>query len=689
LAKVEEHFTPIRYLKGIGPRRAEALEKLGVRTLTDLLYLFPRRYEDRSRFVKIEEVSLSDSATLRGEILTLGIRKLKQMPLFEMVVGDETAMIHAVWFNQPYLKNQFKVGMKVILSGRVEFYEKRLQMNSPEYEIVESDDESPIHMGRITPIYPLTEGLFQRSLRSIMKEATEKVTEKEAQEFLPPDVLSSLELPSLNEAIREMHFPTSFEKLEEARKRVVFDEFFLFLVELLGRLKVQRERQDAVSLKDDGMLSEEFKRALPFTLTQDQEEGLREIAEDCGKPFPMSRLLQGEVGSGKTVVAAFAVFLASRKGQQSAFLVPTEILAEQHARTLDRILKPLGVNLELLTSSTPSEKRIEILKALGEGKLQVLVGTHALLQEEVRFRSLALVVIDEQHKFGVRQRSQLLGGTPRPHLLVMTATPIPRTLALTLYGDMDVSLIKELPKGRIPVKTYWIVREKQREVLLHIRERVLQGDQAYLVFPTIDESEKADLFAAREEYERLSEKEFRDLKVGLVHGRVAREEREEIMQRFREGKIQVLVATSVIEVGVDNPNATMMVIENAERFGLSQLHQLRGRVGRGRKESECYLFGDPKTEEGKRRLRILTKTNDGFVIAEEDLRLRGPGELLGTRQSGEPYFRVADLNRDVSILLLARERATKVLKEDPELSSSAWVGLRTELARREARDRLG
>lgn len=662
--KAEETTLPIRYVRGIGPRRAEALEKLGVRALKDLFYLFPRRYEDRSRFLKIGEVTPSENVTLRGEVLTLGIRPIKQMPIFEMFLGDETGMIAAVWFNQPYLKNQFRVGMKAILSGKVELYQGRLQMNSPEYEVLEKEEEDPLHTGRITPIYPLTEGLYQRSLRGVMKEVLDHFLEKEVHDFLLSSLKQSLGLMSLTEAIREMHFPSSFERLEEARKRIVFDEFFLFEIELLQRLKLQRERQSAYPLSCPDERVAEFEQSLPFVLTQDQRLTIQQIRADLARPSAMNRLLQGEVGSGKTVVAAFALFLAAREGRQGAFLVPTEILAEQHAETLAGLLTPLAVRTELLTSSTPPEHRDKILKELREGRLPVLIGTHALLQEEVQFHSLALVVIDEQHKFGVRQRSRLLQKSPRPHQLVMTATPIPRTLALTLYGDLEISTIKELPQGRQPVKTYWITREKQPEVLRHIGQRVVKGDQAYLVFPTIDETEHADLYAAREEYERLRLEEFRGLTLGLVHGRLAREEREAMMRNFRQGKIQILVATSVIEVGVDNPNATIMVIENAERFGLSQLHQLRGRVGRGGKESECFLFGEPKNEEGKRRLRVLTKTNDGFQIAEEDLRLRGPGELLGLRQSGEPYFRVADLDRDLPILLTARQKALEILKEE-------------------------
>ncbi len=659
--RVNETVTSLRYLKGIGPRRAEALEKLGVHSLHHLFFLFPRRYEDRTHFLKINEVSPAESVTLRGEVLTLGVRPLRKNPIFELVVGDDTGMIPAVWFNQPYLKNQFEVGMKVILSGKVDFYQDRLQMTSPEYEIVESEEGDTVHSGRIVPVYPLTEGLYQRSLRVAMKELIDHHLEKEIHETLPEKVRETRGLMPLPEAFYEMHFPSSFDRLAEARKRIVFEEFFQFEKELLERLRGQRQKQNAISLSSGEERAEEFIRSLPFSLTSDQKKAIDEIRQDLMKPYAMNRLLQGEVGSGKTLVAVFAAFLAAREDQQAAFLIPTEILAEQHSETLEKFLAPLGIQSGLLTASTPPEERKKILEELRTGKLPVLVGTHALLQESVRFRSLALVVIDEQHKFGVRQRSLLLQNSPRPHQLVMTATPIPRTLALTVYGDLDVSIMRELPQGRLPVKTYWITREKQPEVLRHIKERVEKGEQAYLVFPLIEETEKADLFAATEEYERLLREDFRGLKLGLVHGRLAREEREGIMRAFRAGKVQVLVATSVIEVGVDNPHATMMVIENAERFGLSQLHQLRGRVGRGVRPSDCFLFGEPKTEEGKRRLRILTKTNDGFVVAEEDLRLRGPGELLGVRQSGEPYFRVADLSRDMEILLDARQAALELL----------------------------
>jgi ATP-dependent DNA helicase RecG len=418
--------------------------------------------------------------------------------------------------------------------------------------------------------------------------------------------------------------------------------------------------------------AKQFTQSLPFRLTPSQDKVIGELAEDLSKTIPMNRLLQGDVGSGKTVIAAFALLLAAKNSRQGALLAPTEILAEQHFRTLLQVLKPFSISLELLTSSTPSSRRERLLAELKQGKLSLLVGTHALLQEDVRFNSLALAVIDEQHKFGVYQRCQLLNADPRPHQLVMTATPIPRTLALIIYGDLDTSTLRELPAGRQPISTYWITRAKQKEVLEHILKKVQAGEQAYFIFPLIEETEKSDLLAAKKEFENLRRTVFSDIKMGLVHGRLTKEERDTIMQAFRQGEIQVLVATSVVEVGVDHPNATVMVIENAERFGLSQLHQMRGRIGRGTKASECFLFGEPRSEEGKKRLRILTKTQDGFLIAQEDLKLRGPGDFLGTRQSGEPFFRIAHPVLDEDILLEARETAMVLLKNRTLEQNPEW-----------------
>ncbi|MCM8775543.1 MAG: ATP-dependent DNA helicase RecG [Candidatus Omnitrophica bacterium] len=669
----------VRYLKGVGPKRAFALEKLGIHSVHDLIYFFPRRYEDRSHFKSISEVRPGESATVRGKVLAVKLKPVRRMPIVEVLIGDANGIIPAVWFNQPYLRSHFTAGRDVIVFGKVDLYQGRMQMISPEYEFVDPDEEG-IHAGRITPIYPLTEGLFQRSLRSTLKDAVESQLEK----IIPRDFLSEAfrqkhQLMELRDAVREMHFPVSFERLEAARQRIIFDEFFLFEITLLKKVENMKTKYCSYALQDIHPWIEEFFQSLPFQLTAGQLQAISEITGDLKKSYPMNRLLMGDVGSGKTVVAALALLLTAKNKYQSAFLVPTEILAEQHYQTLEKLLKPFSVSLGLLTSSTPPQRRERMLAELAQGTLSILIGTHAILRENVRFSCLALVIIDEQHKFGVHQRCQLLNTNPRPHQLVMTATPIPRTLALTLYADLDISVLRELPTGRQPVKTYWITRDKQNQILQHILEKVQQGEQAYFIFPLIEETEKMDLLAAKREFEHLKKKTFAKVSMGLVHGRLSQDERDYVMRSFRKGDISVLVATSVVEVGVDNPNATVMVIENAERFGLSQLHQMRGRIGRGSRPSECFLFGEPKTEEGKRRMRILTKSNDGFLIAEEDLKLRGPGDFWGTRQSGDPMFRIADPIRDYSIFSKAREIAIDLVKRHAINQSEEWNGIKNHL----------
>ncbi len=666
----------LRYIKGVGPKRALVFQKIGIHSIRDLLYLFPRRYEDRSHFAPLNHLPMNEPITCRGEVLDVKFKPIRGMPLVEVLIGDQAATLHAVWFNQPYLKKIFLSGQQVILYGKVELYQKRLQMSNPEFEIVEDAEAESLHTGRITPIYPLTEGLFQRSLRTTLKEAVDHHLGGAITDALPPELRSELDLMTLEPALREMHLPSSFETLEKARRRIVFDEFFSFELQLFLKVKAVRSECQAPAFKISEDLLTGFKQSLPFELTKSQDKAIRDLEKDLSRTIPMNRLLQGEVGSGKTAVAAFAFLAAHRSGLQSAFLIPTEILAEQHYRTLRKFLEPLGILPELLTKSTEKDKRARLLAELKTGKVPVVVGTHALLQEDVQFKTLGLLVVDEQHKFGVHQRSQLLQKTPRPHQFVMTATPIPRTLALTVYADMDISVMKELPKGRQPIKTYWITRKKQPEIFEHMAVRIQKGEQAYIVFPLIEETEKKDLLAAKKEFERLQKTVFRKFRMGLVHGKLGRPEREAIMRAFSRNEIDILVATLVIEVGVDQPNATMMIIENAERFGLAQLHQLRGRIGRGKLESECFLFGEPTTEEGKMRLRLLTKLSDGFLIADEDLKLRGQGDLWGTRQSGEPLFRVAHPVLDEAILLLARREAQKWISGIPGGSpqkTPAWV----------------
>jgi ATP-dependent DNA helicase RecG len=672
----EPENSALRYIRGVGPKRSLVFQKIGIHSIRDLLYLFPRRYEDRSHFAPLSDLPLGEPITCRGEVMDVKFKPIRGMPLVEVLIGDDGGTLRAVWFNQPYLKKIFECGQQVILYGRVELYQKNIQMSNPEFEVVESAEAESIHTGRITPIYPLTEGLFQRSLRTTLKETVEHHLEGAVTETLPPELRNELDLMTLDQALRQMHLPSSFEELEKARRRIVFDEFFSFELQLFLKVRAIRTQYQAPAFKISPSLATEFKQSLPFELTKSQEKAIQDLAKDLEQTIPMNRLLQGDVGSGKTVVAAYAFLAAQRSGLQSAFLIPTEILAEQHYRTLLKFLEPLGIRPELLTKSTETDKRSRLIAELKQGKTPVLVGTHALLQEDIRFKTLGLLVVDEQHKFGVHQRNQLLQKTPRPHQLVMTATPIPRTLALTVYADLDISVMKELPRGRQPIKTYWITRKKQPEIFEHMALRIQKGEQAYIVFPLIEETEKKDLLAAKKEFERLRKTVFKKFRMGLVHGKLDRPEREAIMRAFTRKEIDILVATSVIEVGVDQPNATMMIIENAERFGLAQLHQLRGRIGRGTLESECFLFGEPATDEGKMRLRLLTKLNDGFLIADEDLKLRGQGDLWGTRQSGEPLFRIAHPITDEAILLQARGEAQKWvhgIPGGPPPKTPAWV----------------
>lgn len=669
----------VRYLKGIGPRRAESLERLGIKTVRDLCFFFPRRYEDRSHFQKISELQPGTFATLSGKISKVTLKPLKRIQLLEVWLRDETSFLPAIWFNQPYLKNYFQEGNSLILNGKVELYRNQLQMVSPDYEIADLADDDPVHVGRITPIYPLTEGLFQRSLRVVMSRLMNSGIDRELKEHLPTDLVTKFNFLPLAQAVKQIHFPETYEQLEEARRRLVFDEFYLLELRLLHKLNETKNRFRSIPLKLSADSLDQFKSNLPFALTRDQERAIQELIHDVQLDVPMHRLLQGEVGSGKTVVAAHLLQTAAENGVQAAFLVPTEILAEQHEATLKRILSKSPTRIKLLTASVLGDERQRILDDTQSGKIDVLVGTHAVLQDAVNFKNLGVVIIDEQHKFGVRQRAKLLARNPRPHLLIMSATPIPRTLGLTLYGDLDISEIRELPKGRKPIATRHFSTKERPKVLRMVKERIQDGEQAYILFPIIEETEKADLQSAKQEYERLRKNEFKPAEIGLIHGKLSKEERDDVMGNFQAGKLKVLVATSVIEVGVDNPHATTMVIEHADRFGLSQLHQIRGRIGRGAKESVCFLIADPKTDQASRRIEILTKTLDGFLIAEEDLKLRGPGEFFGLRQSGAPPFRLADFAKDLDVLLRARDEAKRILERDPLLTSTENAVLKNRM----------
>ncbi len=679
LNKETSDIKSAQYVRGIGPKRFEALKRLGVESIRDLCYFFPARYEDRATIQKISAIEPDTEVTIQGKILSLDLRPVKKFTILEGLISDETETITAVWFNQPYLKNQLHEDDTVILSGRVEHFRDRIQLNVSEYEVANSNS-NPTHVGRIIPIYPLTEGLLQRSLRQAMKEIVERHVSNEIVDFLPLEFKKAHHFPTLHEAVRCMHFPPDWPSLEHARRRIVYDEFLIFELLLLSSMTATQKKERGISLTLDPDLIAQFNSFLPFQLTSDQKNAITEISKDLTCERPMNRLLQGEVGTGKTVVAAFLLALTARSGYQAVFLAPTEILAEQHASRLKPLFDSLQIKNFILTGSAEDKQRMLVQTEAAKGTPGVFIGTHALLQDEIDFLRTGLVVIDEQHRFGVDQRTKLVSKNPRPHLLVMTATPIPRTLGLTLYGNFALTVVREQPKGRKPIKTFWIKREREEEVLEHIHKIISTEDaQAYILVPLIEESEFLDVQAATQEYEILTKGIFKNIPIGLLHGRLPKKEQEAVMSSFQEGKLKVLVTTSLIEVGVDNPKVAFMVIQNAERFGLSQLHQMRGRVGRGERESMCFLFGEPTSEEAKKRLRILTKTNDGFQIAEEDLILRGPGDFFGTRQSGLSLFKVANLAKDTDLLLIAREDAGQILEHDPNLIKPDHELLREEM----------
>ncbi len=659
--------SPVQYVKKVGPERAKLFKKLRVNSVKDLLYYFPRRYEDRSQMKTISTLNLGEIQTIRGQILALEVKKVRRnLSILKMAVGDGTGIIYATWFNQPYLKNIMPIGTKIIISGKVERF-GILQMANPAYEILSGSEEDLLHVGRIVPIYPATEKLNQRIIRQVMKNALD--------EFLPflvdplPDyLLKEYEFRNLRDTIREIHFPSDSAGQNEARRRLVFEEFFYLQLVLAINKGGRKESSGGIKQGGGGQLVKKFLESLPFELTGDQKKAVEEIRKDMDSHKIMNRLLQGEVGAGKTVVAIIALLVTIENGYQGVIMVPTEILAEQHYLTLQKFLIPLEIQVDFLIGNMPKKAKNKVLKEVKDGDVQIVIGTHALLEEGVHFQKLGLVVIDEQHRFGVLQRAALKAKGLNPDILIMTATPIPRTLSLTVYGDLDISTIGSLPAGRKPITTYWLNSKQRSGVYKFIKEEVSAGHQAYVVYPLIKRSEKLDLKAAEDGAALLQNEVFPDLKIALLHGRVKRDEKEKIMRNFRDKKIDILVSTTVIEVGIDISNVTVMVIEEAQRFGLAQLHQLRGRIGRGEFPSYCILFSDSSDELSRRRLQVMTETTDGFKIAEEDLGMRGPGEFLGTRQHGLPEFRIGNIVSDLKILEQARETAFKLIKEDPALS---------------------
>ena len=699
-----ELSTPVQYVKGVGPRIGEVLATKGIYTVGDLLLYLPFRYEDRLNPRGISELRAGEMATVVGEVRNSGLFRTRKMPIFQLTVGQGRARLRCLFFHAAYLQDKFTPGQMIALYGKVEEDERsrELQIIQPQFEILGDPRDSgangaekkaaeSLEIGRIVPIYEAIGKLTPRWFRKTIRTALDHLT-PDLPEPIPAAVRAHLGLISPRAALWNVHWPEpgeSFDNLQSARTpahiRMIFDE--LFFVELGMELKRRQQKaQTGIAFRLDDRARAAIKNILPFHPTSAQKRVLKEIAADMGKPYPMRRLLQGDVGSGKTIVAFEAAIIAIENGCQVALMAPTEILAQQHHFSARRILENAGYRIVLLTGSLEAERKREVRRHISQGNAQLVIGTHALLEEKVEFAKLGLVIVDEQHRFGVLQRLKLMRksgegeetsraalagtgevapphtGSEEPDVLVMTATPIPRTLALTLYGDLDLSVLDQLPPGRAPIATRSVADDQAPKVWEFVRKQVAAGHQAYVVYPVIAENEESELKAAIKMYRELSGKIYADLKVGLLHGRLDAALKEQVMRRFQSGELQILVATTVIEVGVDVPNATVMVIEHAERFGLAQMHQLRGRIGRGAAKSYCILMtGGKVSEEGQRRLDAMVKTSDGFQIAELDLELRGPGEFFGTRQAGMPSFRVANMIRDAQLLEAAKHEAAAVI----------------------------
>lgn len=683
--------TPVQYLKGVGPRRSELLIQRGIKDVGDLLTYAPFRYEDRVHFSSVRDLRVGRPQSILVTVLSCGLSRTRRrgMFIYDLAARDSSGLIRCKWFNGAYLEQRkvFRQGMRVIFYGKPEpdpYGYRNLQFLNPQFEILAEESQtggdgfSSSEMGRIVPIYEAIGQLNTRHLRRLIASALMTVDLKNA-DPLPLAIGERLGFPGRSIALNQFHFPDSSEGIEtlnsfrtRAQQRMIFEEFFLLEVGLA--LKRRRARkQPGISFQTNESIRAAIKKILPFHPTGAQKRVLREIVDDLRSPSPMNRLLQGDVGSGKTIVALQAMIIAHCNGYQTALMAPTEILAVQHYLYAKRILAPIDARIELLTSALKRRERTEVLEALRNGKIDLVVGTHAVLEKDIEFKNLGLVVIDEQHRFGVMQRLRLKRKGLYPDTLVMTATPIPRTLALTLYGDLDFSVIDEMPPNRQPIETRWVKEEERQKVIRFVRQQAEEGSQIYVVCPLIEESEASDLKAAVAVFEDLSARVFPDLKVGLLHGRLSNNEKDKVMAQFAAGAIHILVSTTVIEVGVDVPNATLMMLEHAGRFGLAQLHQLRGRIGRGRKKSYCFLMtSETVSEEAERRLKCLEQTRDGFKIAELDLEMRGPGEFFGTKQSGVPLFRIGNLIRDQDLLELAKREASAFVERpltDPEFVS--------------------
>jgi len=657
------------------------LKKLGIETVGDLLVHFPHRYLDLSRMRKIGELKGGESATIIGEVREVKSRRSKRgMSVVNVSIFDGTGYITGTWFNQPFITKRLKEGMQVTFSGKISYKYRQLQIDNPFYDILSENSAEPIHSGRIIPIHPATQNLTTNTLRRIIKNALDEYGE--VPEPLPADLRKRNDLLPKSIALKEIHFPTSRGALVKARARFIFEELFLMQLGLAARKKHIKTQTKGIAHRRDGDLINRFYEALPFELTADQKKVIDEIQTDMEKPIPMNRLLQGEVGSGKTMVALAALLTSVQSGYQAAMMAPTEVLANQHYLKLKDMLANLGVQTALLTGTLSRKERERLIQSVRDGDIDIIIGTHAIIQDAVDFKRLGVAVIDEQHRFGVQQRITLKEKGYFPDILIMSATPIPRTLSLTLYGDLDVSIIKELPGGRKVgehIKTVLLKDTQRDKAYEKIRSEVGAGRQAYIVCPLIEESDKLEVKAVTEEADRLKNEIFPDLNVGLIHGKLKSAEKEETMRQFNAGELDILISTTVIEVGIDIPNATVMLVEDADRFGLAQLHQLRGRIGRGGHKSYCILFASMTTDEANQRMEAIRTVNDGFLLAEADLKIRGEGQIFGTRQSGLPDLKLAKLTRDIEILSTARKEAFTIVDADPTLATKQNLPLRHEV----------
>src|SRR3989338_6882513 len=660
----------IQFVKGVGPARKKIFQRLGIESVEDLLYFFPRRYEDRRNLVPISRLKVGEFQTVTGKILGSASRRswYTKNPVLEVVVEDDGRHLACRWFNQPYLLNYFKTGRHAVCYGKVDMYKDRLQMISPEWEIIEEKEDAQLSLGRIVPVYPLTQGVTQRFLRKTIHACLERC-QNQIPDELPVPLRNKYKLYNIKRSLRQVHFPDTLPDQENAMKRISFEEFYFFQIAVLARrLSITHKPGFAHTMTDAQVLK--FSGGFPLALTRAQTRVIQEIRQDMAQTTPMLRLLQGYVGSGKTLVAIFGCVAAARNGFQSCVMAPTEILARQHYENISRMIEQghlEDLRVALLTSSIASKEKEKLYALVREGAVDLVIGTHALMGGEVIFKNLSFVVIDEQHKFGVRQRALLSEKGNNPDILIMTATPIPRTLCITLYGDMDLSVLDELPPGRGEVKTRLNPEDRVEEVYALVREQLKEGRQAYVVYPIIEESEKLDLKAARVMFNHFKKETFKDFRVGLIHGQLKPKEGQAIMEQFKSGKVDLLVATTVLEVGIDVPAASVMVIEHAERFGLAQLHQLRGRIGRGKEDGLCLLIAEAETDEGQQRLKAFLSTTDGFKIAQHDLEIRGPGRYFGRHQHGLNELKVANPFTQLDILELARQEATALTGADPKL----------------------